>query len=58
MHILVDKFDKSHNLILHTGNCPDCGRLTILVDERCSLCWENRLGVRIVDGDSVNGITS
>lgn len=40
--IVVDQFDSSGIPILHLGFCPDCGRETILVDERCSLCWEKR----------------
>lgn len=42
LYILVDKFDQSGKPILHLGICPDCGRYTILVDERCSLCWLRR----------------
>lgn len=45
--ILVDKFDNSREPILHIGICPDCNRETIMVSERCSLCWEKRFGVEI-----------
>lgn len=50
MDILVDQFDyhgQDEKAILHIGICPDCGRETILVDERCSLCWEKRFQITI-----------
>jgi predicted amidophosphoribosyltransferase len=59
--VLIDQFDyhgQDDKAILHLGICPDCQRDTLLVDERCSLCWEKRLGVTVIDGTVLNGVTS
>ena len=44
--IIVDQFDNSNPPILHVGYSTDCSRENILVDERCSLCWEKRFGTK------------
>lgn len=49
VYVLIDKFDQSKVPILHIDTCPDCGRETILVDERCSLCWEKKFGMEVMN---------
>ena len=44
INIIVDKFDSSKKLILNINICKTCGRETILVDDMCSLCMENKYG--------------
>ena len=51
MDIIVDQFDSSSTPILHVGICPGCSRETILVRERCSLCWEKKLHITVEEGE-------
>lgn len=51
MLVVIDKFDNSQEEIMKVGVCPECKRETLLVDGTCSLCWEKKLGIELVDGE-------
>ncbi len=45
MYVIVDQFDSSGTLILNVGICKDCGKETLLIQDECALCMEERIPI-------------